>query len=106
MNKILATLFITAAAAFAQTSSTTTTTTTTYGTGTISEYAPGSTFIMKETSGPVTYRYGKTITYVTKSGKQLKDDEVKARIRVGLPVRVEYDTEGDARVIRRVEIED
>jgi len=84
----------------------TTTTSTTVGTGTISEYAPGSTFIVKETSGPVTYRYGKKVTYVTRKGTTLSDDEVRTRIKVGVPVHVHYDTDGDARVINRVEVDE
>ena len=85
---------------------TTSTTTTTTGTGVIEEYAPGTTFIVKEKTGPVKYRYGKKITYVTKSGKTLSDEEVRTRIRVGSPVSVHYATEGDAKVINRVEIDD
>ena len=83
-----------------------TTTTTTWGTGTISEYAPDTTFVVKESSGPVTYKYGKKVTYVTKSGKTLSDADVKTRIKVGAPVRVQYATEGDTKVINKVEIED
>ena len=99
---------VSAAAAFAvdEDPTSTTTTSTTYGTGTISEYTPGSTFVVKETSGPVKYKYGKKVTYVTKGGKTLTDDEVKTRIKVGAPVRVQYATEGDTKVINRVEIED
>ncbi len=82
------------------------TTTTTTSTGTISEYAPGSTFIVKETSGPMTYRYGKKVTYVTKSGKALSEADVRTRIKVGVPVSVHYMSEGDNRVISRVEIDD
>lgn len=93
-----------AAGAFAADSVTTTTTTT--GTGTIEEYTPGSTFVVKETSGPVKYRYGKKVTYVTKSGKTLTDADVKTRIKVGSPVTVHYGTEGEARVINKVEIDD
>jgi hypothetical protein len=104
---ILSILAVSAAAAFAVDETTTsTTTTTTYGTGTISEYTPGTTFVVKESSGPVKYKYGKKITYVTKSGKTLTEDEVRTRIKVGAPVRVQYGTEGDAKVISRVEIDD
>jgi hypothetical protein len=85
---------------------TTTSTKTTTSSGTITEYTPGSTFIVKETSGPVTYRYGKSVTYVTKSGKTISDAELKTRIKVGAPVHVHYTTDGDARVISRVEIDD
>ena len=83
-----------------------TSTTTTTSTGTIEEYAPGTTFVVKESSGPVKYRYGKKVTYVTKSGKVLTDADVKTRIKVGAPVTVHYGSEGDARVINKVEIDD
>ncbi len=86
--------------------STTTETKTTTSTGTITEYVPGTTFIVKESSGPVTYRYGKTVAYVTKSGKTIAEEDMKTRIRVGLPVSVHYMTEGDNRVISRVVIDD
>ena len=81
-------------------------TTTTSSSGTLHEYSPGSTFVVKETSGPVKYRYGKKVTYVTKSGKVLSDADVKTRVRVGRPVRVQYDMEDDTRVVNRVEIDD
>ncbi|HET6409158.1 MAG TPA: hypothetical protein VFG14_14815 [Chthoniobacteraceae bacterium] len=84
----------------------TTTTTTTTGTGVVEEYTPGSTFVVKEKAGPVKYRYGKKVTYVTKSGKSLSDEEVRTRIRVGSPVSVYYDSDGDAKVINKVEIDD
>jgi hypothetical protein len=90
---------------FAQTE-TTTTTTTTRATGTVTEYSPGSAFVVKETSGPVSYRYGDKVTYATRSGKTLTDDEVRTRIKVGVPVSVQYSTKGSDRVISRVEIDD
>ncbi len=91
---------------FAQTETTTTTTTTTTSSGTITEYSPGSAFVVKETSGPVSYRCGETITYVTRSGKTLTDDEVRTRIKVGIPVNVQFSTEGEDRIIDRIEIDD
>jgi hypothetical protein len=81
-------------------------TTTTSSSGTLHEYVPGSTFVVKESSGPVTYRYGKKVTYVTKSGRVLSDADVKTHLRVGRPVRVQYDTIDDARIVNRVEIDD
>ena len=90
---------------FAQTETTTTTTTTT-GTGTITEYSPGSAFIVKESSGPVSYRYGESTTYVTRSGKTLTDDEVRTRVKVGTPVNIHFSTEGKERILNRVEIDD
>jgi Sigma-54 interaction domain len=67
---------------FAQTEPTATTTTT--GTGTITEYSPDSAFVVREKSGLVSYRYGDKVTYVTRSGKTLTDDQVSriARGRV------------------------
>ena len=87
------------------TSTTTTTTTTTTGSGTITEYSPGKTFILKESSGPVTYRYGEKVVYVTRKGKTLTDDEVRTRIKIGAPVSVHYSTVGQDRVIDRVEVD-
>ena len=103
MKKLLLTLALCAAAPFAwaQTSSTTTTTTT-EGSGTITTFTPGSTIVLKESSGPRTYRFGKTVTYVTKSGKVLDEDTVRTRIKVGVPVRVHYVSEGDNMLVDRV----
>src|SRR6185436_10403685 len=78
-----------------KTTTTTTETKTTTSTGTITEYSPGETFIVKESSGPVTYHYGKKVTYVTRSGKEIPETELKTRIKVGSPVTVHYGTEGE-----------
>ena len=75
--------------AWAQVSETTTATTTTEGTDDRREI-PGSQIVLKETSGPRTYRFGKTVTYVTRSGKVLDPDVVKTKVRVGASVRVHY----------------
>jgi len=100
MKKLLLTLALCAAAplAWAQTSATTTT----EGSGTITTFTPGSTIVLKESSGPRTYRFGKTVTYVTKSGKVLDEDTVRTRIKVGIPVRVHYVSEGDNMLVDRV----
>ena len=71
---------------------TTTTTSTTEGTGTVTEFTPGSQIVLKESSGPRTYRFGKTVTYVTRSGKVLDANTVRTKIKVGVPVRVHYGT--------------
>jgi len=93
--------------AFAQVSSTTTTTTTTTtGTGTITEYTPGSTIVLKESAGPRHYHFGKKVVYVTKSGKELDEDAVKTRVRVGIPVHVEYSGEGDDIMVNRVVLDE
>lgn len=86
--------------------STETTVKTTTGTGTITEYVPGTTFIVKEASGPVTYAYGKTVTYITTSGKTITEADMKTRIKVGIPVSVKYVLDGENRVISSVVVED
>jgi hypothetical protein len=85
---------------------TTTTTTTTEGTGTITEYMPGSAIVLKESSGPVRYRFGKTVTYVTRSGRVLDENTVRTRVRVGVPVRVHYMGTGPNMVVDRVILEE
>ncbi len=109
---------LTASAAIAEDTTTTKTTTTqpdgsqqttvktTTSSGTITEYEPGTTFIMKETSGPVTYRYGTKVNYITKSGKVISETDMKTRIRIGIPASVRYVTEGENRVISEIVIED
>jgi hypothetical protein len=85
---------------------TTTTTATTEGTGTITEYTPGSAIVLKESSGPVRYRFGKTVTYVTRSGRVLDENTVRTRVRVGVPVRVHYAGTGPNMVVDRVILEE
>ena len=104
MKKILLsmTLVIAAPFAWAQVSETTTTTTTTEGSGTITEYTPGSVIVLKESSGPRTYHFGNTVTYVTRSGKVLDADVVRTKVKVGAPVRVHYVGRGDNMMVDRV----
>src|SRR5947199_9452989 len=89
MKKLLLSIAVAAAAPFAwaQVSETTTsTTTTTEGSGTITEFTPGSAIVLKETSSPRRYRFGKTVTYVTKSGTTVDEATVKSRMTVRGPV--------------------
>ena len=103
MKKLLLSMALAVAAPFAWAQvSQTTTTTTTEGSGTITEYTPGSQIVLKETSGPRTYRFGRTVTYVTRSGKVLDPDVVKTKVRVGVPVRVHYAGTGDSMMVDRV----
>jgi hypothetical protein len=108
MKKMLLSIAVAVVAPFAwaQVSETTTTTTTTEGNGTITEYTPGSAIVLRETSGPVHYRFGKTVTYVTRSGKVLDEDTVRTRVRVGIPVRVHYVGTGDERMVDRVIVDE
>src|SRR5256885_4087167 len=89
-----------------QQQATTTTTTTTEGNGTITEYTPGSAIVLRETSGPVRYRFGNTVTYVTRSGRVLDEDTVRTRVRVGVPVRVHYVGTGEERMVDRVIVDE
>jgi hypothetical protein len=108
MKKIVLSIALACVAPFAwgQVSETTTTTTTTEGNGTITEYTPGSQIVLKESSGPRTYRFGKSVTYVTKSGKVLDPDVVKTKVRVGTPVRVHYVGTGDNMMVDRVIVDE
>ena len=108
MKKMLLSIALAFVAPFAwgQVSQTTTTTTTTEGNGTITEFSPGSTIVLKESSGPRHYRFGKTVTYVTRSGKVLDEDTVRTRIKVGVPVRVHYVGTGDSMMVDRVIVEE
>ena len=94
-------LAVAAPFAWAQVSSTTTTTTT-EGSGTITEFSPGSAIVLKETAGPRNYRFGKKVVYVTRSGKELDEATVRTRVKVGVPVRVHYVTEGSNMLVDRV----
>jgi hypothetical protein len=105
MKKLILSMALAVAAPFAwaQVSSTsTTTTTTTEGSGTITEFSPGSSIVLKETAGPRSYRFGKKVVYVTRSGKELDEATARTRVRVGAPVRVHYVTEGDSMLVDRV----
>src|SRR6201981_2624012 len=104
MKKLIISMALAVAAPFAwaQVSQTTTTTTTTEGAGTITEFSPGSTIVLKETSGPRSYHFGKKVIYVTRSGKELDEDTVRTRVKVGVPVHVHYLGEGDNMMVDRV----
>ena len=108
MKKVLLSMALAVVVSFAwaQVSETTTTTTTTEGSGTITEYTPGSAIVLRESSGPRTYRFGKTVTYVTRSGKVLDEDTVRTRVKIGVPVRVHYVGTGDNMMVDRVIIDE
>jgi hypothetical protein len=82
------------------------TTTTTEANGTITQYTPGSAIVLRESSGPVRYRFGKTVTYVTRNGRILDEATVKEKIRVGIPVRVHYTGTSPNMVVDRVILEE
>jgi prealbumin domain-containing protein len=104
MKKVILSIALAVVAPFAwaQVSETTTTTTTTEGNGTITEFTPGSTIVLKETAGPKHYRFSKKVVYVTRGGRTLDEDTVRTRVKVGVPVRVHYAGEGDSALVDRV----
>ena len=59
-----------------------------------SEYGPEGIIVLKESSAPHTYRFGKEVIYVTKSGTVLDPDVVGHESRLvsrciySLPVKV------------------
>jgi|SRR5438270_666438 len=107
MKKLILSMALAVAAPFAWAQvSETTTTTTTEGSGTITEFSPGSTLVLKESAGPRHYRFGKHVTYVTRSGRELDEATVRTRVRVGAPVRVHYVGEGDNMLVDRVTLDE
>src|SRR5256714_11167595 len=103
MKKVILSMALAVAAPFAWAQvSETTTTTTTEGSGTITEFSPGSTIVLKESAGPKHYRFGKKVTYVTRSGKELDEATVRTRVKISAPVRVHYVGEGDNMLVDRV----
>lgn len=104
MKKVLLSMALAVAAPFAwgQVSETTTTTTTTEGNGTITEFSPGSTIVLKETAGPRHYHFGKKVVYVTRGGKELDEATVRTKVKVGVPVHVHYSGEGENLIVDRV----
>lgn len=105
LKTALTALAIVAAAPFVF-AQTTTTVTTTSSSGTVTEWAPGERVVLTETAGPVTYRVRKDVTYVTKSGKVLTDDQIRTRIRVGAPISVQYVKEGPDMYVNRFVLDD
>ena len=92
------------AVANAQTSSstgTTTSTTTTEATGTITDVTPGATLVLSTGSGdPVTYKFGKNVSYVNANGKVID----VSKLRKNRKVRVHYVKEGNDMIVDKVTI--
>ncbi len=114
MKALLALLCATAFAVSvqAQSSSTTTTTsaggvtesttTTTDASGTITEFTPGSSIVLSSGSGsPTSYKFSKTVTYVTPSGKVIEASKIKKSDKV----RVHYTRDNGDMVVDKVIVE-
>ena len=74
--------------------------------GTLTQWTPGTSFVMTEAGTPITYSYGPQVVYTTRSGVVIPEANLRTRVLVGQPVSVRYVTEGDRRVIRRVIVDD
>ena len=76
-----------------------TTTTTTESMGTVTEFAPGETMVLKtEAAEPVHYRFSKQVTYVTANGRVID----ASKIRKDSKVQVHYVKDGDDMLIDKV----
>jgi hypothetical protein len=76
-----------------------TTTTTTESLGTVMEFTPGDSLILKtEAAEPVHYKFGKTVEYVNAHGKVIE----ASKIRKDSKVRVHYVRQGDDMLIDKV----
>jgi len=97
--------------AFAQTSTSSTTvatqpngvteanTTTTESVGTVTEFTPGDSLILKtEATEPMHYTFSKTVEYVNAHGKVIE----ASKIRKDSKVRVHYLKQGDNMVVDKV----
>ncbi len=76
-----------------------TTSTTTESTGTVTEFAPGETMVLKtEAADPVHYRFSKEVTYVNANGRVID----ASKIRKDSKVRVHYVKDGDDMLVDKV----
>jgi hypothetical protein len=76
-----------------------TATTTTESLGTVTEFTPGDSLILKtEAVTPVHYKFGKTVEYVNVHGKVIEP----SKIRKDSKVRVHYVRQGDDMLIDKV----
>ncbi|WP_265595874.1 hypothetical protein [Verrucomicrobium sp. BvORR106] len=80
------------------TQTTRTTTTTTTGAGTISQFSPGQTIVLRSTSGPLTYATSSSTVYVDETGAPVAVEKISS----GVPVTVHYVQEGDRMIANRV----
>ena len=85
------------------TGSTQTTTSTTSSEGTVTTYTPGKTIVVKTTATePISYALGKTVRFVNRTGREIKETMIKP----GARVHVYYDGTGETRVVNRVVVDD
>lgn len=80
-----------------------TTTTTTSTDGTVTTFVPGKTIVIRRVgvTDPVSYVFGKTVRFVSKTGAEIQASKIKP----GTRVHVYYDGTGDNRVVSRVVVD-
>jgi hypothetical protein len=83
------------------TQGTQTTTTTTESVGTITDFTPGASIVLNTGAGEaVTYKFGKTVTYMNANGKVIN----ASKIRKDRKVRVHYVKEGNDMLVDKVTV--
>jgi hypothetical protein len=76
-----------------------TTTTTTESFGTVTDFRPGQTIVLRpETGEPTSYKFSKTVTYVTADGRVID----ASKVRKDSKVRVHYTKSGDDMLVDKV----
>ena len=80
-----------------------TTTTMTESTGTVTDFTPGQTIVLKTEAGePAHYKFNKTVTYQTADGRVIE----ASKIRKDSKVRVHYIKSGDDMLFDKVIVTD
>jgi len=80
-----------------------TTTTTTESLGTVTDFTPGQTIVLKTEAGePARYKFSKTVTYQTADGRAIQPSQ----IRKDSKVRVHYLKSGDDMLVDKVIVTD
>ena len=81
------------------TGTTETTTTTTESFGTVTDFTPGQTIVLKTEAGePAHYKFSKTVTYQTADGRVIEASKIKKDSKV----RVHYVKDGDDLLVDKV----
>jgi hypothetical protein len=76
-----------------------TTTTTTESSGSVTDFRPGQTIVLRpETGEPTSYKFSKTVTYVTADGRVID----ASKVRKDSKVRVHYTKSGDDMLVDKV----
>ena len=80
-----------------------TTTTTTESTGTVTEFTPGDSLILRTEAGePLRYKFHKTVTYMTADGRVIE----ASKVRKDSKIRVHYIKQGDDMLVDKVIVTD